>query len=559
MCLLEDETGLKAKIRIKKIGTKINLLVGIMLIVCIISILAICISIFRKLTLDMLKNDCAVGTNLLASSISAEDLASDQTRLLDQLKNMVGCEFTIFEGNIRVSTTIIKDGKRIVGSELSPQIAKKVLENGESYIGAADILGVPHLCSYVPFRDGDGRIIGAIFSGISMDTATRQLYRAIVTVCIVGILFLVCGLAVLKHYVEMAVSKPMTRLTEFSKNIDEGQLERISQNELLMNIQTSDEIGIFAETIGNSMELVKNYMQETAAVLNTLSTGDLTAEITSDYIGDFKIIKDSLIGITDSLNATMKQIISASEEVSTHSRLVSSGAQVLSRGATEQAASVEELAVAINQITEQMKANAESAERNKEIAMKAGNEIYAGNRKMQEMLGAMKEMNDSTAEIKKVIKTIEEIAFQTNILALNASVEAARAGDAGKGFAVVADEVRNLANKSSGAVKSTGILIETAVASVEKGMKLASDTADNLLEVVKEAEVATEHMDQLSADINRQFEVISQISESVNQISDVVQTTSAAAEESAATSEELFGLAETLKEYVGHVRLKNRD
>ncbi len=113
-----------------------------------------------------------------------------------------------------------------------------------------------------------------------------------------------------------------------------------------------------------------------------------------------------------------------------------------------------------------------------------GNEAAESNRRMQEMLSAMTDISSSSGEIGKIIKTIEDIAFQTNILALNAAVEAARAGAAGKGFAVVADEVRNLAGKSADASKNTSALIEGSLHAVDRGTRIANETADALNQVV---------------------------------------------------------------------------
>ena len=177
---------------------------------------------------------------------------------------------------------------------------------------------------------------------------------------------------------------------------------------------------------------------------------------------------------------------------------------------------------------------------------------------MAEMTEAMSRITASSAEIGKIIKTIEDIAFQTNILALNAAVEAARAGSAGKGFAVVADEVRNLASKSAEASQNTAALIEGTLRAVDNGNQMAAETAQVLGKAVDDAKEVTENIERISQASVEQAQSINQVVEGIDQISSVVQTNSATAEESAATSEELSGQAQVLKNLVDQFKLNRR-
>lgn len=164
----------------------------------------------------------------------------------------------------------------------------------------------------------------------------------------------------------------------------------------------------------------------------------------------------------------------------------------MSSTAEEQEQTIAEIAEEITNLGAETNKSLDAASKARAAADDSTRMLTENKSEVDLMLGAMNEISDSSMQIETIIKTIEDIAFQTNILALNASIEAARAGTMGKGFAVVADEVRNLASKSDEAAKSTSALIRTSIQSVESGSKIAQTVAEKIKETIKVSEQSAE-------------------------------------------------------------------
>lgn len=542
--------------KVKHLGRRINALMTCLQIASMILVVALCISMFYSLAMSLLKDRCVNATNILAYELDGYVGPEDKNETLDELKGMLNCEFTIFNGDVRTYTTIQQNGERVVGTKLSDELSEIVLKQGQSYIGKAEILGVEHLCSYVPTKDENGQINGLIFAGISVQAATEQINGTVKMACIVGVVAVIISIMIMSVFVSGSVSKPLAKLTGLAQMMEHGDLGLKTKHTLKVDIRTNDEIGYLTRIFQNMMENLKGYIGEISVTLAAISDGNLTVETTMDYVGDFVSIKESLDEILKKLNGTMSQIMESTDYVSNGADQMSVGAQSLSQGSVEQASTVEGLEMNVREISQRISQSAENAQQASQMVESVGTQIMESNQKMQEMIDAMREINESSNEISKIIKTIESIASQTNILALNAAVEAARAGEAGKGFAVVAEEVRALAGKSAEASKTTTDLIESAIQRVEHGSMIASEMASQLEFVVSGANQVMETTTRIADDSRMQAAAVSDIQEQISQISCVVQTNSAIAEESAATSEELSSQTKMLKNLTDmfHVR-----
>uniref|UniRef100_UPI0036F2EE87 methyl-accepting chemotaxis protein n=1 Tax=Enterocloster asparagiformis TaxID=333367 RepID=UPI0036F2EE87 len=359
--------------------------------------------------------------------------------------------------------------------------------------------------------------------------------------------------AVIAVVLSRSVSRPVSQITDAAKQLAAGTLD------IEIPYQARDELGSLAEAFREMSCSLKAVIADVDLQLGAMSQGNFAVSPQAEYIGDYVSIKNAIVNINASLSRTLHQINLSADQVFSSSEQVSSGAMSVSQGATEQASSVEELAATLAEFSDQVRDTSANAAECRRSTSQTGNEVMSSNQQMQEMISAMHEISDQSVQIRQIIKTIEDLAFQTNILALNASVESARAGEAGKGFAVVASEVRNLANKSTEASKHTSALIEDTIKAVEKGTGIANTTAKSLNLVVDSTKKVVTTVEKIASAAEWQAGSIAQITQGIGQISSVVQANSATAEESAAASEELSGQAQMLKSLVGQFRLSRAE
>ena len=345
--------------------------------------------------------------------------------------------------------------------------------------------------------------------------------------------------------------KPLKKISEVGKEVAGGNFD------VEIHYPHKDEIGELSRSISEVIGRSKKIVFDLRDRLDAMAGGNFTENLESEeYVGDYAPLLESLKHIQEDMNRTLQEVHASSVQVLSSAEQVNTGAQSLSQGATEQASSIEELSANMQDISQSIQASTKTAGDAYKLQGEAGVAVLQSNEKMEEMRKAMDDITAKSNEISKIIKTIDDIAFQTNILSLNAAIEAARAGAAGKGFAVVADEVGNLAQKSAKAAQNTGLLIEETIEAVEKGAKITEETAESLNSVSKSTEEVNTLIEKISAASSKDLEGITSLNQGLQQISSVVQANSATAEQSAAASEELTGQANKMNELVERFQLK---
>ena len=345
--------------------------------------------------------------------------------------------------------------------------------------------------------------------------------------------------------------KPLKKISEAGKEVAGGNFD------VEIHYPQQDEIGELSRSISEVIGRSKKILFDLRDLLDAMAGGNFTENLESEeYVGDYAPLLESLKHIQEDMNKTLQEVHASSVQVLSSAEQVNTGAQSLSQGATEQASSIEELSANMQDISHSIQASTKTAGEAYKLQGEAGVAVLQSNEKMEEMRKAMDDITAKSNEISKIIKTIDDIAFQTNILSLNAAIEAARAGAAGKGFAVVADEVGNLAQKSAKAAQNTGLLIEETIEAVEKGAKITEETAESLNSVSKSTEEVNTLIEKISSASSKDLEGITSLNQGLQQISSVVQANSATAEQSAAASEELTGQANKMNELVERFQLK---
>jgi methyl-accepting chemotaxis protein len=307
--------------------------------------------------------------------------------------------------------------------------------------------------------------------------------------------------------------------------------------------------------VNDTLDAIVGPVEEVVRVLGALSHGDLTQKITANYQGTFAQLRDDANRTVEHLSASVQAIREATDAINTASREIAMGNADLSQRTEQQASSLEETASSMEELASTVKQNADNARQANQMAVAASDVAVRGGDVVQQVVGTMSAINESSRKIVDIISVIDGIAFQTNILALNAAVEAARAGEQGRGFAVVAGEVRNLAQRSAAAAKEIKMLIGDSVEKVEDGAKLVSEAGRTMDEIVSAVKRVTDIMSEIAAASIEQSSGIEQVNQAVTQMDEATQQNAALVEEAAAAAESLEEQAGNLAVAVARFRL----
>ena len=297
-------------------------------------------------------------------------------------------------------------------------------------------------------------------------------------------------------------------------------------------------------------------LQQAVVALNRIEQGDLTQRLEIDSKNEIGQLAKAMNSAFHNVREVITEVSEASRGLTSASSQLAKSADVMASGAHEQAASLQETSASLEEITATVRQNSDNARQASQFALSSRDAAEKGGTVVQNAIGAMNEINDASFKIAAIIRVIDEIAFQTNLLAVNASVEAARAREHGKGFAVVATEVRTLAQRSGSAAKEIKGLIGDSRRKVENGSSLVNRSGQTLIDIVGSVKRVTDIVSEIAAASREQSAGIEQVNSAMLQMDSVMQSNSSQTEELSATANMLASNALQLERLISRFVVK---
>ena len=487
--------------------------------------------------------DAKLFTDIIASVVVGKD---GQNFIIDSTGTFIAHNDFSYASNL---VNYIEQSKTDASLSGQAAIISEMLKNRTGSMVYNDGKMQRIMC-YVTIEKGSSWVLAVTVS--YFEFIGKQLVGLIVLAAVAAAVIAVSIILILKT--SARIVKPVRSCTKRIELLAEGDLK--SDMPEMENFKSNDETGILVESTRRNIRHLNSMIRHISDSLEQMAAGDFTHETEGKFRGDFAPIKASLDNIVGSLHSVLADIDSASAAMSEISEQVVDTSCSLADGVNHQTELIGQIGETFEEMKESIKLNAENTANVLELASKTKSGVKTSGEQMNELLEAMREMEKLSKEIRSINDTISDIAFQTHILAINASIEAAAVGEAGKGFTVVANEVGVLSGKCAESVSKTTELIERTVKAIDNGTRLAETVSESFGAVENNTDEVEKNIADISASSQEQAERIESVSVKMNTISSVVEATAASSEKSAEISEKLKNEAEALKNIVSGFTLK---
>lgn len=541
--------------RLKKIvkQTRFSLILGVVLLALLIVASASYVSISsEELESTMALNQYRLGSKTLTSAVQAYAATGD-TQYYDAYmqelnvdKNRDTAWEILQKNDIRDDEWAALNDIAGLSNGLVPleEDAMAAVAEGNTQAAMADVFG----SEYAETADK--------ISVLTDDTINNIIERLEAKKMRFLILEIICALAFVAAFIRMVFES--MKMIRFSEEELLTPIIKVSEEMTALangNLHTEfdlekddSEVGKMAESIAFMKNNLASIIEEISYVLEQMGQGNYKVSTEQSYIGEYVLIEESLSRIIKEMRDTVGTIVKVSEDIDGGAGQLSSAAEDLAEACTSQAGDVSDLLLLLEDLSNAIEYNAKEAEEAVRISNLAISTLSTNNQKMDELRGAMRNINECSEQIVEVISTISDIGGEINMLSLNASIEAARAGEAGRGFAVVAEQVKKLADESKSAAAQTADMISHTVEAVETGVRIASETTITMEEMQKGVEETNNRINGIVDKLRSEVDSIANINSSLNNIAGMVDNNSATSEETAAISSEQKRQVESLVE-----------
>ncbi len=432
------------------------------------------------------------------------------------------------------------------GNEGLEALAKDMVAGNEG-CGNYIYNGTDLLCGYSSITGANG---WSIVIAAPKTDFFMGMYRMINIVIIIVIVSIILAMVV-STFLSGYISKSVIRVKDVLVAIAQGDLSKKVER-----TKRKDEIGILQNAAASLSVTLSDIIGVSNYALQQIAEYNLVFEKMKSYPGEFNTLAESVNSIQEMLRNLIMSVQQSSSEVASGSRQLENAAEMLSQGTASQAEAIQGIVTDVENITERINSNSKNGTVINQRLVNLDTEIQSSNNQMTELVHAIRDIEEMSADILRIVETIDGIAFQTHILSLNASVEAARAGENGKGFVVVAEEVGKLANLSTESSTQTAELLEACIRAVNIAKEKSECTFQSLKSIVSDSAEISTAFEEISRDTLEQANSSNEIRMKVNKISDVVQSNMATAEETASSTEELSGQAVSLSNLIKQFRVR---